>query len=310
MNVVPVVFAFDNNIVMPACVCITSLLENAHAETFYDIYILHANDVSLDKTHLGRIATKYSNCSITYRVVDDTFKKAFEIRHVTIATYYRLLLSQLLPQYDKVIYSDVDIIFRMDLSDLYQQNMSEYYIAATLDLGLNYLDPSYVRKHNDLEIGKYVQAGFVVFNLKKIREDNVTSNFVEHALKHKYIYQDQDILNICCRGKIKYLPPCYNVNDCSFLALREYKMLGGIYSPEQCNYARCCGNIHYSGKKPWKENCIFMDVWWEYYRRSVVYDVDNHFDFFFRLSFYLDTLSLRTRLKNLLKYFVYGKSKG
>lgn len=75
MNVVPVVFAFDNNIVMPACVCITSLLENAHAETFYDIYILHANDVSLDKTHLERITTKYSNCSITYRVVDDTFKK-------------------------------------------------------------------------------------------------------------------------------------------------------------------------------------------------------------------------------------------
>ena len=36
MKTVPIVFAFDNNLILPACVCISSLLMNAKEETFYD----------------------------------------------------------------------------------------------------------------------------------------------------------------------------------------------------------------------------------------------------------------------------------
>ena len=38
MNVVPIVFAFDNNLILPACVCISSLLVNAKCDTFYDVF--------------------------------------------------------------------------------------------------------------------------------------------------------------------------------------------------------------------------------------------------------------------------------
>lgn len=40
MKTVPIAFAFDNNLVLPACICISSLLMNAKEETFYDIFIL------------------------------------------------------------------------------------------------------------------------------------------------------------------------------------------------------------------------------------------------------------------------------
>lgn len=42
MNIIPIAFAFDNNLIMPAAVAFTSLLKNAAPETFYDIYILHS----------------------------------------------------------------------------------------------------------------------------------------------------------------------------------------------------------------------------------------------------------------------------
>lgn len=34
MKTVPIAFAFDNNLVFPACVCLSSLLMNAKDDTF------------------------------------------------------------------------------------------------------------------------------------------------------------------------------------------------------------------------------------------------------------------------------------
>ena len=41
MKTVPILFTFDQSLLMPAGVCLTSLLESADADTFYDIFILH-----------------------------------------------------------------------------------------------------------------------------------------------------------------------------------------------------------------------------------------------------------------------------
>ena len=38
MKTVPILFTFDDKLVMPACVCWTSLMENAAPDTFYDIF--------------------------------------------------------------------------------------------------------------------------------------------------------------------------------------------------------------------------------------------------------------------------------
>lgn len=309
MNIIPIAFAFDNNLIDPACVCITSLLENAKVDTFYEVFILHSKDIVLNKSGFEKILHKYNNCSITYLEVDDTFDSAFEIRGVTKATYYRLLLPLVVKQYDKIIYSDVDIIFQMDLSEVYSLPLTDNYIAATLDMGLNFLTPDYVNNMEQLKIGQYIQAGFVVFNLKKIREDNLVQRFIELSSRNKFTYQDQDILNICCAGHIKYLPPKFNVNDCAFLVLRSSSdALLCWFSEQECVEAKTNGNIHYSGKKPWKENSIFMDLWWQYYRKSVIFNVDYYFDFFFNRTFYLDSLPLWERVKLLLRFFVYGKS--
>ena len=119
MNKIPIVFAFDCKIVDPACVCMTSLMEHARENTFYEFIIVHSPKGLSNKERLNRIPQKYSNCEIRYIEIDNTFEKSFEIRGVTIATYYRLLIADLIPENNKIIYSDVDIIYRMDLADVY-----------------------------------------------------------------------------------------------------------------------------------------------------------------------------------------------
>ena len=117
-NIVPIAFAFDNNLVMPACICISSLLMNARPDTFYDIFILQPKDEELNKAELNKIPSYFANCKLNYRKVENIFDNAFQTRGINTVTYYRLLIPQLIPEYNVVLYSDVDVIFQDDLAIL------------------------------------------------------------------------------------------------------------------------------------------------------------------------------------------------
>ena len=66
MNIVPIAFAFDNNLVLPACICISSLMMHAKEDTFYDIFILHSVNTTLKKEELDKLPHYYQNCRIQY----------------------------------------------------------------------------------------------------------------------------------------------------------------------------------------------------------------------------------------------------
>lgn len=311
MRTVPIAFAFDNNLAFPACVCLSSLLMNAKEDTFYDIFILHSENEKLDKTELDKIPHYYPNCKIQYRVVDDTFDTAFEIRGITTPAYYRLLIPELIPEYDKLIYSDVDVIFRMDLSDLYNLNIDSYYLAATRDLGLNFDEDGkkYIASVEGLVQGEYLQSGFIVLNSKKIREDHLVDYFRQLARK-KLKYQDQDILNLSCKGYVFFLSLKYNMTDYSYYYVnKEPNRIIHLYDQDEMKDALENGNIHYNGHKPWKKYSVNFDIWWEYYRKSPFFDEKYYFDFFYSHLNELDQLSLWKRIKILVRYFVFGRKK-
>lgn len=309
MNIIPIVFAFDNNLILPACVCISSLMMNAKDDTFYDIFILHSSHTALKKEALDKLPQYYKNCRIQYRQVDDTFDSAFEIRGITTPAYYRLLIPELITDYDKVIYSDADIIFRMDLSELYQTNIESYYLAATRDFGLNFGDDGikYISSIDGLRQGQYLQSGFIMMNCKKMLQDKLVDQF-RYLAKEKLKYQDQDILNLTCGDKVLFLPIKYNMTDYSYYFLnKERNKIASILTGEDIEEAMYHGNIHFNGHKPWKKYSTNFDIWWEYYRKSPFFDEKFYFDFFYSKLNELDQLSLWKRIKILVRYFVYGK---
>lgn len=311
MITIPIAFAFDSNLVFPASICLSSLLENANDETFYDIYILHSRDEDFERSELNRLPLFYTNCRIQYRTIDGFFDSAYEIRGITTPAYYRLLIPELIPEYDKVIYSDVDVIFRMDLSELYSMDLSDNYLAATRDVGLNLSKDGvdYIYSMTELEVGNYLQSGFIMLNSKKIREDGLVAKFKEQA-KRKLKFQDQDILNIVCKGKVKFLSLEYNMTDYSFYyAMKERELLYKWFDDMAINNAVANGNLHFNGHKPWKKYCVNFDIWWEYYRKSPFYDEKFYFDFYYNKLDELDQLTLWKRIKILVRYFIYGRKK-
>lgn len=306
MNKIPIVFAFDRNLIFPASICISSLMMHSNENTFYDIYILHSQKDDIDFSDLNKIPLFFSNCNITYKSVGSIFDNAFEIRGITTPAYYRLLIPEIIPEYDKIFYSDVDVIFRMDLSELYQLDIEDKYIAATRDLGLNLSGDgiNYIRQLESVTPGEYIQSGFIMLNSKLLREDGVVERF-KNLSKRKLKFQDQDILNIACVGKIAFISLKYNMTDYSFLySIKGREKLYQYYSDKEIEDALSSGILHYNGHKPWKKYSVNFDVWWEYYRKSPFFDNQVYFDFYYsRLNEY-DQLSLWKRIKILIRYFI------
>lgn len=309
MRTIPITFAFDDNLILPACVCINSLLLNASKSTFYDIYVLHSPETLRDRRMLSKIIEAYDRCRITYIEVNNYFNDGFEIRGITKATYYRLLIPHLISQYSKMIYADVDIIFRMDLSSLYDINIEDVYLAATYDIGMLLTEggQKHIKKLG-IEKDKYIQAGLLLINSHKIKEDGLDKRFFS-LCKNNYKFQDQDILNLTCSKCHMCLPMKYNMTDYSFIFLRERHEYFKNKTDEEITEALSFGNLHFNGHKPWKKYSLNFDIWWEYYRNSPVFDMDLYIDFYYSRLNIFDQLSLWKRVKILLRYFVYGKRK-
>lgn len=308
MNLVPIAFAFDSNLVFPACVCISSLMMNSKEDTFYDIFILNSENDNIDRTQLDKITSYYKNCKIQYRYVDATFDSSFEIRGITTPAYYRLLIPELIPEYDKIIYSDVDVIFRSDLYGIYSKtNIEGFYFAGVNSL--SHLVPEYsvYYKNMGLDSSKIIYSGNLIINSKKILEDGIIGEFKEHADKN-YKFQDMDIINIVCRDKIKYLSSefCLTTFISKWL-VSDVNELYKIWKKDEIEKTKNIGIVHYNGQKPWKGYCVNFDIWWEYYRKSPFFDEKFYFDFFYNKLNELDQLSLWKRIKILVRYFVYGK---
>lgn len=307
MNTVPIVFCIDGRIVLPASVAIYSLLKNAKENTFYDIFILHSGKEYINKTAIESVGNLFEHCRISYREVDGTFDKAFEVRDISTAAYYRLLIPNLVPEYDKVIYADADIIFRMDLSEVYSQDFKDNYIAAVKDPGINLTDDglNHIKTLAGVQSGRYINSGFLVMNTSLMRKDKIVDTLKITALR-KWRFQDQDTLNIVCSGRIVEIAPKYNMMDYSYLfGLKHPDKWQTLYPVSAFQDGVRNGNIHYNGHKPWKKWCVNFDIWWQYFRLSPVYDENYCFDFYYSHLNELDSLPLLKRIKILARYFIF-----
>lgn len=258
MNYPHVAFSADHNYIMPTSVAILSLLECSR-DCKPCIYLLHDDSVTKeDFAMLAALVAPYDT-SLHYLNVGNRFENAHEDHGVTKATYYRLLLPELLPDLSKVIYCDGDILFQCSVSELWGYELSDNLVAGVHRQ--NYTLPEYAKYISSigLDPSTYINAGILILNLDGLRKDNIESKMSNFA-QSKYKYQDQDLINITFQGRIFYLPERFNAPP--------YKSLGS-------NMLH--GIVHYCGVKPWKQYNHTAFEWWMYYRKTPFYDADYEY---------------------------------
>lgn len=304
MTIIPILFTFDQTLEMPSGVCIQSLLENAAPDTFYDIFVLHGPQCNFSNSKLNQLPEIYKNCKLSFRVVDGEFVGGYEIRGIPNTAYYRLIAPELIREYDKILYSDVDVIFREDLEQYYSIDLGTHYFGAVETCGA--LRPSYreyLKKEYDYDWRDgYYYSGNLVINSQQLLADGILPEF-RRLGKNRYHQQDMTIINLACKHRILPLSPAFCVTTPLYdLMTGSRAKMEEIFGENEISHALASGIIHYNGAKPWKEPCMNMDIWWSYYRKSIFFDEAFCHDFWLSQSETLLRLPLWKRLKLLLRY--------
>ena len=178
--------------------------------------------------------------------------------------YNRLFLTEFLPEdIDKVLYLDSDTIVEHSLEELWNTDLSGYYVAGVDDC----LSSKYRKLVGLGDEGVYINAGMLLINVKKWREENVCQMFIDDVVKNNgyYVFNEQSIINSLFAGHVKILPQNYNVN--SLVYLYDYDELMALRKPHkysdnkrELNDAKTNPYItHFTGnffvkRRPWIEN--------------------------------------------------------
>ncbi len=264
MNKVPIVFTFTDNFIVPAYIAISSLIDSACASTEYEIMIFHYD---LNRTHISELkdlVTATGRHSITFEYIDKKIFRRYPCSaHWPTVVYIRLFLPELLTAYDKVIYSDVDVLFQGDLSTVYHMDL-EGYEWGGIRAEINSRD-MIGHKYFENNTNKYIyMSGFMVCNLKRMREIGFVDIVKKNILKYSSDLQmfDLDVLNMSSEH-IKTVPFRYAipVNLYEHKNIRqavEYSYFKNVYSYQTLKKEKQKKKIiHYAGGrgKPWLILC-------------------------------------------------------
>lgn len=246
-NTINVCLSTDENYSRYAAVVIASILANAKQEDSLNFYILDGG-ISTEAQQKILLLKAIKDCNINFVKIDNgLFSDFFHLKtngYISLPTYYRLKAASLLPDVNKIIYFDCDMVINTSLAELFNYDMEGKLLAGVSD----------IKSSNVRKISTYVNAGMLVMDLDRIRKENIEKEFTDWTNEHfaEIKTGDQQIINEVLKGRIKLLPSTWNVQTSNFTTRSSYEVHPNI--------------IHYYGQqKPWKPGCWNYFKW--YYRK-------------------------------------------
>lgn len=260
-TVVPIFYATDENYLPYLIVSLLSLKKNASKGKLYKIYVLMGWVTSFAKETLA----KYEDEDFTIECVDvsaqmEAVKTSLQLRdYYTGATYYRIFVAKMFPEYEKALYIDSDTVLIGDIYQLYNHELGENWVGAVVDGAVASVPAfsTYTEKTLGIVAEKYFNAGVLLMNLAQFRKGDFYGKFCALLQQYKFcVAQDQDYLNVICKDKVLYLNEEWN------------KMpIGGAKGEPKL--------IHYNlTLKPWHyKDILYQEYFWEYAKQTEFYDL-------------------------------------
>lgn len=264
---VTIVLATDNCFAQHCAVTMRSILNHNEDVEFY-ILTEGLNEENVNKLH-----TVASSCSLNVCKVDSKALKGFPMpdvktEKISIATYYRLFITQLLPtSVSKVLYLDCDLVVRGSLRELWETDMTGKALAAVYYPDCPTMTKNCMRlgiapkRPNDQSAKRltsgYFNAGVLLMNLDYWRSHDLPKRYFDFIAEGKYPLRqrDQDVLNAVTCDETASLPWQYNVMGNELDTIKE------IVEGEQLEYVKSLEKVdpvivHFSFRlKPWEFGC-------------------------------------------------------
>ena len=281
MAEITVVYVTDDNYTVPTYISAFSLCKSAKEKRTIDIYFI-CDSVSEQAICLFKtLKTKDINIKIIETSENIIKKSEYDVSdrvvHVTLAALYKLCIPNLITE-DKALYIDGDTIITKDLLELFETNISDYYVAAANEWLDDIKDgKSSFAKRINLERQSYFNSGVMLLNLYKMRKDNMVDKLLRYRKEGINLFMDQDCFNAVLEDYRLPLSHKYNFMS-TITEVLEPEEIGDRYLGTRFNSIDDCINfasiIHLTDKKkPWIYNMPwFSELFFRYYNDSVLCD--------------------------------------
>lgn len=266
-----IVFAGDDNYIEPLSVALTSL--HMTTKSPINVFILTKGFNQNNDQKLRQLDEKLSHIKIQILPIQlEAFQQFPITNRWNESIYFRYLIADILPNKNKVLYLDGDIVVLDDLTPLFKMDLGQYFIAGVIED----LEADSVTKKPILKSAPfYINSGVLLMDLDKIRQsDAVTQLFdVTNRYQNEFTHYDQDAINLVFMHQIKSLPVKYNAQH-------------QIHTPfDKVIY-------HYSGKKkPWKSNALEFYEWKKFYAYKEAILAGHSFPIFVYFNYLIEKIA-------------------
>lgn len=267
MKTIPIFFTVDESYAPYLDCAVRSIVKNASPEYEYIIHVLHEGltdrSVEMIKTAV-KPPFKVEFTPMEKKLSQITEREENKLRcdYFTLTIYFRIMIADMFPQYDKGIYIDSDIIVPGDISELYFTDLGGNIIGACCDRSIQGVEDLVYYTENAVGVksDEYINSGVLLMDLKMMREKHFSEHFLDLMDRYHFdtVAPDQDYINAICSGNIKYLDDCWD-------AMPPEGEGSLIDSPKLIHY-----NLF---QKPWCYDSIpYEEYFWEYAKTSPFYE--------------------------------------
>ncbi|MCC8148522.1 glycosyltransferase family 8 protein [Akkermansia sp.] len=219
---IPIVFSTNESWAPYVGVAVHSLCKKINPNDCYDIWVMHDGLSPEVMEELVKVTECYENVELNFRTLEKLQQEKLNNKnlHAIAYSYYRLWLGMLFPEYDRMIYLDVDVLLNADIAELYRTDLGNALIGSVTDtsilkslsLGESALNPNIqlLEQLGIKDIRQYFNNGVLVLDLKRIREERREDVLMKLLSRDTFFNHDQDIFNIAFFGFRKHLPVEWN----------------------------------------------------------------------------------------------------
>jgi lipopolysaccharide biosynthesis glycosyltransferase len=241
-----IVTGSDDNYVPGVLVLIASAaLHNPRAR----FAVLDMGITGENRARIDALSTRLQVSIRRIEVAADTFDQlAVRRAHLTRSAYLRLLIPELFPDEDRVIYMDCDMVVMDDLELLDRIDLGQNIIAGVPCPAVR---PAEL-KATGHRAGSYINSGLLVMNLPIWRAQGVAARCVAllSDRERPLMTEDQSAINIVAAGRIHLLPARFN----TFADPAAFRAAGDFPDPPAV--------VHYVvNYKPWILIATLGRVW-------------------------------------------------
>lgn len=223
--------AADQAYLPHAAAMLRSMLDHADPSRPLRIYFLHSGVEPRNLNLLAELLDTHPDAQLfpinSGKALEAGYRSSS--RAPSNATYNRFLLYSLLPGLDRLLYLDADTILLRDVCALYDSDLGgakigavpDWIMTRTLTGPTPTIDPEvpdlgvYQRDRlglSEAHIARYFNAGVLLFDFAAIADKAAFGAcLMRDALEGRYLFRDQDILNMHFKDDLHLLDARWNV---------------------------------------------------------------------------------------------------